>query len=309
MDMQDGLNWIIEETQSANFGDKRLNKRYGHLLNSFASAPNKSIPGAFKSWKETIAAYRFFNNENVTSNEIISPHREATLERIKKEKVVLIPQDTTEIDFSGRKSISGMGYLGSEYSQGFYLHPSLAVTPERSCLGIVDMQVWTRKKLGLRKDRGKKPVEEKESYCWMKGYEAANAIATIAPDTAIISIADREGDIYELLDKTPSRSNKAYWLVRCQHNRRLLDENGKKFELHLREVVQASNPIGEVEFKLPKGKTYNREKFKRHAREDRTVRQEIRVSTVNIRPPKSKRTKSAPATINVVHCREIYSRA
>jgi hypothetical protein len=305
--MQDALNWIIEETKSANFGDKRLNNRYGHLLSNLVGAPDKSIPGSLKSWAETIAAYRFLNHKNVTSKEILSPHKDATLERIKHEKVVLIPQDTTEIDFTGRNPISGMGYLGKENSHGFYLHPSLAVTPERLCLGLVDVQTWTREKLGTRGQRKNKPIEEKESYRWLKSYEAANEIAVAAPHTVIVSVADREGDIYELLEKMPSESNKAYWLVRSQHNRKLLDEVGQEIELRLREAAEASQTIGEVEFTLPKGKLYNRDAGKRHPRKERVVRQEIRACTVYLSPPKRKEKKLAPIAINVVHCREINS--
>lgn len=303
--MQEALNWIVEETKTANFGDKRLNRRYGNLLNSLASAPNKSIPGSCKSWNETIAAYRFFNHEDVTAEEILFPHKEATIERIKKEKIVLVPQDTTEIDFSGRKPISGMGYLNHENSHGFYLHPSLAITPERLCLGVIDMQTWSREKLGVRKKRNSKSIEEKESYCWLKGYAAANEIALAAPNTTIISIADREGDIYELLEKTPSDSNKAYWLIRSQHNRNLLSAAGKDMELRLREELNASKIIGEIEFKIPKGKIYNRKASRRKPREERIVRQEIKSCTVYIKSPQYKETKLASTAVNVVHCREI----
>jgi hypothetical protein len=298
-------NWIIEETKSADFGDKRLNKRYGDLLNSFATSPNKSIPGSCKSWNETIAAYRFFNHKDITSSEILAPHRNATLERIRNEKIVLIPQDTTEIDFSGRKPIAGMGYLGHVNTHGFYLHPSLAVTPERLCLGVVDMQTWSREKLGTRGQRKSKPIEEKETYCWLKGYEAANAIALSCPETVIVSIADREGDIYELLEKMPSESNKAYWLVRSQHNRVLLNEAGEEFEIRLREAVGESKSLGEIEFELPVGKIYNRQREKRSPRKPRIVRQEIRASTFYIRPPERKGKKLKSIAIHVVHCKEI----
>src|SRR5579872_6010037 len=172
--MEESSSWVVEETRTANFGDKRLNKRYGDLLNSFASTPNKSIPASCKGWKETIAAYRFLNHKNVTAAEILRPHKDATLKRIKEEKVVLIPQDTTEIDFTGRKSLSGIGYLTKESRQGFYLHPSVAFTPERCCLGVTDIQTWTRASLGTREKRKDKPIEEKETYCWLKGYESAN---------------------------------------------------------------------------------------------------------------------------------------
>ena len=91
-----------------------------------------------------MAAYRFFNHETITPQQILTPHYETTLERIKKEQSVLILQDTTEIDFSGRKSLAGIGYLGNEKSQGFYLHPNLAITPEKLCLGLVNTEIWQR---------------------------------------------------------------------------------------------------------------------------------------------------------------------
>lgn len=301
--MQDAKNWVIEETKSAHFGDKRLNKRFGSILNNFSETPTKSIPASFKSWGETIAAYRFFNHENVSHDKILAPHREATLERIRNEKIVLIPQDTTEIDFTQRKPISGMGYLCDENSQGFYLHPSLAITPERACLGVIDMQTWTRETLGNREQRKNKPIEEKETYCWLKGYEAANQVALSAPETVIVSVADRGGDIYELLEKMPSESNKAYWLVRSQHNRIL----ERELEYQLWEEVRNTKPLGEIEFILPPGKVYNRSKNKRGPRKERTVRQEIRSSTVLIRPPKrkGKGKKLEPIAVNIVHCCEL----
>ena len=162
------------------------------------------------------------------------------------------------------------------------------------------MQTWTREKLGIGRQRKNKPIEEKETYCWLKGYELANTIALKTPGTMIVSIADRGGDIYELLEKMPSESNKAYWLVRSQHDRGLLNEAGKKLEVRLRETVNASKSIGEIEFKLPVGKIYNRSAGKRLPREERVVRQEIKTCTVYLRPPKRK-----PIAINVVHCKEI----
>jgi Transposase Tn5 dimerisation domain/Transposase DNA-binding len=303
--MSEELNGFIEESKAANFGDARLTKRFGNLLNSLMNAPNKSIVGACKSWSETIAAYRFFNHKNITETEILAPHQAATLERIKNEKIVLIPQDTTEINFSGRKKIEGMGYLNQEKSQGFYLHPGLAITPERSCLGVIDAQSWIRKELGAKKSRRKKLIEEKESYCWIKGYEAANAIALQAENSTIVSIADREGDIYELLEKTPSELNKAYWLVRCQHNRKVLKEKEEDIDVQLWEKVRGCQPIGEIEFQMSPGTIYNRDKRKRKPRQKRTVRQEIRTCNLTLKVPETKSKNSQPVTIYAIHCSEI----
>lgn len=293
-------NWVIEETKTVHFSDKRLEKRFIKLLDCFAKSPDKSIPGTCKTWKETIAAYRFFNHEEVTEKEILSPHYDATLERIRKEKVVLIPQDTTEIDFSGRNSLEGMGYLENEYSQGFYLHASLAITPEKLCLGLTDIQIWRREELGIRDQRKDKPFDKKESYRWLKGYEAANRIALSTSEATVVSISDREGDIYEVLEKTPSKLNKAYWIIRSSLNRKTLEDN-----LKLREAVKISFPIGEIEFELPPGRIYNRDKSKRAHRKTRSVRQEVRACTIELCPPKRKGAKLDSVSINVVHCVEI----
>ena len=130
--------WIKEETQGIKLGNKRLDKRLGELLTKLSSSSSDTIPRSWGSWSETIAAYRFFNNKNVSSKEILSPHESSILSRIEEEKVVLILQDTTDINYSNRKPIKEMGYLKNEKSQGLYLHPSIAVTPEKLCLGVVD---------------------------------------------------------------------------------------------------------------------------------------------------------------------------
>jgi hypothetical protein len=303
MNMQDASEWIVEETKSADFGDKRLNKRYSELLRTFSSKPDKSIPASCKGWNETIAAYRFMNHENVTDSQILGPHIDATLERIKNEQLVLIPQDTTDIDFTGRKPISGMGYLSKEYSQGFYLHASIAVTPEKCCLGVVEMQTWTRDTFRAHRDK-KRPIEEKETYCWIKGYEAANKIALLAPNTIIVNIADREGDIYDLLEKLPSEKNKAYWLVRAMHNRYVSNETTQNYESRLWESITAQEPVGKIEFHMQAGKS-NRNSKKRHIRKERLVKQEIRISKLFLRKPKNKGKNTESIAVNVVHCKEI----
>ncbi|MDP2322596.1 MAG: transposase, partial [Gammaproteobacteria bacterium] len=51
--------------------------------------------------------------------------------------------------------------------------------------------------------RGKdpdRPIEEKESYRWLEAYQDAARIAEQLPGTRIISVADREGDMFELFD-------------------------------------------------------------------------------------------------------------
>lgn len=93
-------------------GDKRLNIRCRNILNGLSVSPENSIPGALESWRETKAAYRFFSNNKVDEVKILEPHINATKERMSKESVVLLLQDTTDIDYSKYQSLTDMGFLG-----------------------------------------------------------------------------------------------------------------------------------------------------------------------------------------------------
>lgn len=86
--------------------------------------------------------------------------------------------------------MTGMGYLSAENSMGFYLHPSIALTPDKRCLGVINSQTWVRTSIGTKQEKKNKPIEEKESYCWLRGYQADNEIALASPNTAVAKIAN-----------------------------------------------------------------------------------------------------------------------
>ena len=87
---------IGDELIGIDLGDERLNKRSKHLLEALADDPEASINAACDGWGDTVAAYRFFNNDAVTPEEILRPHREATIRRMREHPVVLLVQDTSD---------------------------------------------------------------------------------------------------------------------------------------------------------------------------------------------------------------------
>ena len=86
------------ELAGIDLGDKRLNDRSFVLIERLAADTAASINAACQGWQETKAAYQFFDNANVEPHKILLPHRKATEKRIEAEEVVLIAQDTTELD-------------------------------------------------------------------------------------------------------------------------------------------------------------------------------------------------------------------
>ncbi|MBN4077505.1 IS4 family transposase [Sulfobacillus acidophilus] len=287
---------VHSEAGTANFGDKRLNMRFKHLLGTFMNRPDGSILGSCNNWTESIAAYRFFSNEKVSPEKILAPHVHSTIERIKEQDIILLVQDTTEIEYNGRAPIEGLGPLSSPGEQGFHLHPTLAVTPQRLCLGILDGNVWVREKLGKKKERARKPIEEKESFRWLQSYLLSNEIAQKAPKTQVVNISDREGDIYEIFSegKKETIENKAHFLVRAYQNRRLTDNTEDNNVLKLWDMKPIAKTYGEIEFKLPKTKK----------REARLVTQEIKACEVRLKPPDRTGTELPEVSINAVFCVE-----
>ena len=175
------------------------------------------------------AAYRFLDNEHVTAISILAPHRDATIERNPRQTVVLIVQDTTELDITRPNEVmAGAGPLNDSSRVGFHDHVSLAMTPEHLVLGVVDAKIWARDPVEFEKDadqkrteRRAKSIEEKESFRWVEGYSAACHVAQEVPETHIISLADSEEDIYEYLleGQAVEGAHKASFIIRACQNR------------------------------------------------------------------------------------------
>src|SRR5271170_3916888 len=92
--------WAQEEVATADIGDVRLDARVAVLLSALGNRPNLSIPAACRGRAEMEAAYRFFDNDKVTLDKVLAPHVARTRERMAEQKVVLLVQDTTEIDLT-----------------------------------------------------------------------------------------------------------------------------------------------------------------------------------------------------------------
>src|SRR5260370_7629643 len=102
-------NWAQEELGKADFGDKRLTKRFIQITSDIAAQPEVSVPQACGSEAASKATYRFLDNENVTPEAIRASHREKTVERGKEYKTVLAIQDTTSLTYPSHTPTSELG--------------------------------------------------------------------------------------------------------------------------------------------------------------------------------------------------------
>jgi hypothetical protein len=295
---------IADELRGIQLGDERLNKRSLKVIEALSADPQASVNGAVEGWADTQAAYRFFNNKNVTPERIVEPHRQATLERIRAHRVVLIAQDTTELDYTLHPPRDA-GCLNSEHRLGMYHHVELAMTPEQLPLGVVGTQNFDRTPESFHEEhkrvkRTHAPIAAKESFRWLKGYLRACEIAAECPETQIISIADREADIYDIFveaSATASSGPRADYLIRAHEDRstpeRDLEASRRTYHQVL-EKVQLS----------PVRTRHSIELSQTPKRAARQATLEVRAIEVPVKPPNARRDLPA-ITHNVVLVEEV----
>ncbi len=224
-------------TGGVELGDARRTRRLIKLVDDLSAVPTGSIPRASGGWAETKAAYRLLDNEALDWREILEAHTRRTGERMRDQRVALCIQDTTELDFTSQPGIAGLGRLSYEAQHGLYVHPTLVVTAEGLALGVIDAWMWARGPKGQ--------PQVKESTRWVEGYEIVADLAERTPDSRLVYVADREGDLRALMDAAARRGTPADWLVRAKHDRKTIA--GEK----LWDRLGRSDALGEVEFTLP----------------------------------------------------------
>ncbi len=317
--------WAEQEMEQANLEDERLNKRLKQLLSDLGELPQLSIPAACGGYAETVAAYRFFDNEQATPERILEPHFHRTLERMADQPVVLLVQDTTELDLTRPVAqVEGAGPLDGPSRRGAFLHPLVAFTPDGTPLGCVWNQMWTRAEVAEvrtpeEKDRKRKstPIEEKESYRWLKGLRAARNAAQQVPATTCVCVGDSESDIYELFAE-PRGDSPVHWLIRAGQDRAVValpseqdvqqEPDGPMAGVPLIRGTALAAPVlftNEISVRGRTQKISCNKAAREQPRESRQAEVEVRATTVRLRPPDRPGVKLPEVAVNVVLVSEI----
>lgn len=230
--------WSQQEFKTLDLGDKRLTQRLIGVAAELSSSPQSAIHAACGDWAAAKAAYRLFDNERVTSENILSPHFQRTVERISAHKRVFAVQDTTYLDYTRHPSTAGLGPIGtpSQHLYGFVKHTTLVFTESGLPLGCLTDAVWVRDR---HTRKANVPLTEKESYKWIKAFHQTQA--RTPPGVEVISICDREADIYELFVEAQDTP----FVIRAAQNRNVDDETGA-----LRALVQSQPAAGHQRVKV-----------------------------------------------------------
>jgi len=263
--------WIELEFETLDLNDKRLDKRAEKIVRDFSAKPTASIPEFSESWPATKAVYDFCANETVVASQITQAQRQATQVRRQGYPLVLGLQDTTEINLSHYPSTEGTGILSSVYSQGFLAHSTFVVTPDGLPLGLLAQECWAREESASGQSQAKveRPIEEKESYKWLKALNESTA--DLPATTQMLVVSDRESDIMEyFLHPRPSQVE---LLLRSSQDRRIEGSEWLLWQTVKRGPVQGVITV-EVNAKAQQPA--------------RTATCQVRFQPVTVRPPKNR---------------------
>lgn len=290
--LEEPANWAEEEFSTVRLYDPRLKRRLYTIAQDFFANCEKNIPEACGCKAKTMGAYRFFSHQEVSMKVILDAHLETTLERVKKQQIVLAPQDTTILDYSTHPLTTGLGPTNGveQHSIGLILHDTLAFTEDGTPLGILDAQCWARdpQKRGKSRHRKELPLEQKESAKWLHSFSQVAALQKLCPDTTLVSIGDRESDIFELFLAATREPAGPKLLVRAEKTR-----NRKVEQQHLWEYMAAREMAGALKIHIPR----------RGSNKARDTWVEIRFAEVTLSPPK-KSSFSTPVKVWAVYVTE-----
>jgi len=262
--------WNETEFEEIRLGDERLNVRAIKLLGQLSAQPQDFINQACEDWAATKAAYRFFDNEGVRPEAILSPHHERVCERMRGQNLVLAIQDTTELDYSAHPKTKGLGPIGNKRDgvQGLLLHTTLAVTAQGLPLGLLTQQIWAREAQSRQQEYEHRAtaLKDKESSKWLNALKLTLERAPC--EAQVVTVCDREADIFEFL--LEAAQERASYVVRAAQDRRLMVK-GETLWRHLKQCAVAGNLSVEV--------------ARKKKEPTRTARVGVRYERVEVRPP------------------------
>lgn len=194
--------------------DIRTEQRGEELLEAIVAKGNLVLRKIGGDRAGEVATGRFLDNDSICVASIMATAAERTLAAARGRTVLAI-HDTTEVNFKDRAARrTGLGPAGDGVSPGFFCHPLLLVdVEEEAVLGLARADIWTREAAPTG-DRAKRAIADKESRRWLDATRACAHVAEVAAQ--VISVADREADIYEHFAARPGNVE---MIVRARHDR------------------------------------------------------------------------------------------
>ncbi len=293
------MEWAQQNFGTCELGDKRRTDRLVKVATQVANNPSASFPDQMETWGDLKAAYSLFDCEDVTFQEVASPHWELTKQRTAGRYLVI--GDTTELDFGRHRNVPGLGPTGNGSGSGFLLHNALMVDAEsEEIIGVAGQTIHYRPEKKKTKSKKKENSAQKlrrkrESDVWG---EVIDQVGLPPEDVQWIHVLDRGGDNFEVYcHLLEQRSD---WVVRAGRLNRYVLAGPDEKRMKLSDYLPQLELLGTYELSL-------RARPKQPAR---TAKLEVRVGSIKMPVPHHKspwvrQLNPQPIAMNVVYVVEV----
>ena len=222
----DPQSWSAAQFSDCILGDARRNQRLIKLAIQMAARPDGSTPDQTETWAECKAAYRFFDEDDITFAGIVTPHCIQTRTAGQPGSVKLLISDTTELDFGYHRNVTGLGRTGNGFGLGFFLHSSLMIDAASNHIeGLAGQRVFYRKAKSKTKSHknSRRRSKDRESVIWG---ELIDDIGSPTNGMKWIHVCDRGADDFEVFCR--ALRQKCGFVIRASRlNRKVLHESRK----------------------------------------------------------------------------------
>lgn len=227
--------WAEMEFGTCELGDRRRTQRLVKVGTQALARPDGTSPEQAESWADCKALYRLMNCDEVSFEAITLPHFERTRRSGEIGQIRLILNDTTEIDYGGKRRARGLGPVGRNTGRGFFLHSGLMRDPvSGEVIGLAGQKILYRKSFRTRSaGNSRRRDPERESVIWG---QLIDAIGSPPPGVKWLHVCDQAADDYEVF--LHANQQGCGWVIRaCRHNRLIVAASGATLALeqHLAE--------------------------------------------------------------------------
>jgi hypothetical protein len=265
--------WAQQQFSTCDLGDKRRTDRLVSFAIQSAHKPDASTPEQAENWADCKAAYRLFDQEDVTFQAVTAPHRVLARETM-RDGVWLIINDTTELNFGYLREIDGIGRVGSESNRGFFLHTALGVRADGTEMaGAVAQDLYTRplRKVKRVSSSKRKKKRHRETDVWGR---VIDEVGPSPEGVRLIHVCDRGADNFDVYCHLISQG--VGWVIRAaQLKRQVCDEQ------------QLAVPLDVAISRSPCLSTYELDVTANKGQPARTAHIEVRTVRITLPCPKT----------------------
>jgi hypothetical protein len=269
-----------EHFSAAPLGHRRRVRRLVTTADRFAAHPAGSLPDKLRDPAAYQGLMRLARHPLVTHETVLHSHRQRTLDRMRQVTgVVLLLHDGTELDYTGKASLTDLGQIGNGGRRGYICHNSLAFDPaRREVLGLANQILHRRETVPPGESTtAKRERETRESLLWLR---ACAASGPVPAGCRWIDVADRGADTFEFLDAEMVAGRR--FVVRANHDRAIFvghQDQSQADTLH--HYARSLRPCGRRRVTVGA----------RDGRPARTAVVSFAAAAVQVRPPQKQRGK------------------